>query len=292
MKGIKNRHGATLNDIVLAVVAGALRRFLRRRGEQVEDLTFRAMVPVNVRTAADHGRLGNRVSFMVAPLPLGERDPGAAPAPVVETMQVAKQLEAAPRRRGPRGGQRPRVQRPVRAGRPTRRAHALPYNMVVTNVPGPQFPVYMLGAPLREVYPLVPLFSNQGLGIALFSYDGGLFWGFNADWDAVPDLHDVVGDVEAECATLSQMAASGPAGLAVRQGAGRAAGGGQCARHASAARRRADELSITRSGAAHAPDGRDHRRPFFRTPPADSHERRRNAAMATCVSSGRSNCGT
>jgi hypothetical protein len=67
-----------------------------------------------------------------------------------------------------------------------------PFNLVVTNVPGPQLQAYMLGSPLEQVYPLVPLFRNQALGIALFSYNGGLFWGLNADWDAVPDLHDFV----------------------------------------------------------------------------------------------------
>ena len=85
-------------------------------------------------------------------------------------------------------------------------AQSLSYNMVVTNVPGPPFRVYFLGSPLREVYPLVPLFENQGLGIALFSYDGGLYWGFNADWDAVPDLHDVVGDVVQELKVLAKAA--------------------------------------------------------------------------------------
>lgn len=214
-KGIKKRHGATLNDVVLAVVAGASRRFLRHRGEQVDDLTFRAMVPVNIRAAAEHGRLGNRVSYIVAPLPLGERDPGRRLHQVVETMQALKQSK---QRRGVEmleevsdrffSGLFTQI---VRLG-----ARTLPYNIVVTNVPGPQFPVYLLGAPLREVYPLVPLFTNQALGIALFSYNGGLFWGFNADWDAMPDLHDLVGAVEAECAALSQMAASTPSVLPVR----------------------------------------------------------------------------
>jgi diacylglycerol O-acyltransferase / wax synthase len=73
-----------------------------------------------------------------------------------------------------------------------------PFNLVVTNVPGPQFPLYFLGARLLECYPVVPIFHYQALGIALFSYDGRLFWGFNADWDAVPDLHDLVGLVDDE----------------------------------------------------------------------------------------------
>jgi len=77
--------------------------------------------------------------------------------------------------------------------------------MVVTNVPGPQFPIYLNGARLEESYPLVPLFSNQALGIALFSYDGGLYWGFNADWDAIPDLHDFVVAVEREFEALRKL---------------------------------------------------------------------------------------
>src|SRR5690606_17151240 len=66
----------------------------------------------------------------------------------------------------------------------------LPFNLVVTNVPGPQVPLYLLGARMEEIYPLVPLFARLGLGVALFSYAGRLHWGFNADWDVVPDLHD------------------------------------------------------------------------------------------------------
>jgi hypothetical protein len=79
------------------------------------------------------------------------------------------------------------------------------YNMVVTNVPGPQVPVYLAGARMEEIYPLVPLFSNQALGIALFSYDGGLFWGFHGDWDALPDLHDLVELVQLELETLQKL---------------------------------------------------------------------------------------
>ena len=79
---------------------------------------------------------------------------------------------------------------------------ATPFNMVVTNVPGPPIPLYMLGSRLLEVYPMVPLFVNQGLGIAQFSNAGKLFWGFNADWDVLPDLHDFVGAIEASFAEL------------------------------------------------------------------------------------------
>ena len=78
---------------------------------------------------------------------------------------------------------------------------------VLTNVPGPPRPLYLLGARLTEIYPLVPLFTQQGLGIALFSYDGKLFWGFNADWDALPDLHDFADSIESNFEALHQAAA-------------------------------------------------------------------------------------
>ncbi len=80
------------------------------------------------------------------------------------------------------------------------RTHA--YNLVVTNVPGPPRPVYLLGARMTEIYPLVPLFTGQGLGVALFSYDGWLRWGLNADWSAFPDLHDFAEDLEHEFGRL------------------------------------------------------------------------------------------
>jgi hypothetical protein len=82
---------------------------------------------------------------------------------------------------------------------------SIPANIVITNVPGPRVPVYLLGARLLETYPVVPVTATQSLGIALLSYDDTLSWGFNADWDAVPDLHDFVEDVEAEFEALSAL---------------------------------------------------------------------------------------
>jgi hypothetical protein len=164
------------------------------------------MVPVSVRTNAQRGALGNKVSFLMVELPLAERDP-------VERLRlVSERMERLKGSRQVRGAE---VLEEISdltfsslfVGLARLGARALSYNMVVTNVPGPPFPVYLLGAPLREIYPVVPLFQRQGLGIALFSYDGGLFWGFNADWDAVPDLHDVVGAVEAEFTVLRDAAA-------------------------------------------------------------------------------------
>jgi WS/DGAT/MGAT family acyltransferase len=191
VKEVKNRLGATVNDVVLANVSGALRSFLIQRGEDVSDLDFRAMVPVNIRTEDDSGQLGNRVATVATPLPLGEPDPRKRLAQVVEAMGEVKASRQV-------GGME--MMEEISEWGLTRlftqfarlTAISRPFNVVVTNVPGPQIEAYLLGSPLREAYPLVPLLKNQALGIALFSYHGGLFWGLNADWDALPDLHVLV----------------------------------------------------------------------------------------------------
>ncbi len=207
MKDVKKRLGGTLNDVILAVVSGAMRRFLRARGERVDDLDFRSMVPVNVRGSAEHGTLGNRVSFLLARLPLEEHDPRVRLQKVID---VTRKLKSSKQVIGTEAlgeiSDRTFDSLFVQYARTAARSRA--YNMVVTNVPGPQMPVYLLGARMLEVYPLVPLFVNQAVGIALFSYDGGLFWGFNSDWDAVPDLHELVEAVEHEFSLLRRAAAT------------------------------------------------------------------------------------
>jgi WS/DGAT/MGAT family acyltransferase len=206
VKQVKARLGGTINDVVLAVVAGTIRRFLRGRGLQVEDLDFRSMVPVSVRGREERGRLGNRVSFLFAQLPLDERDPRERLRRVIETTHKLKDSKEV---------QGTEIVEQISDWTTTSlfvqfarlAAQSLSYNMVVTNVPGPQFPVYLLGAKMLETYPLVPLFANQALGIALFSYDGSLYWGFNSDWDALPDLHEVVEMLEHEFELLVNAAA-------------------------------------------------------------------------------------
>jgi diacylglycerol O-acyltransferase len=191
VKAVKNSLGGTVNDVVLANVAGALRYFLSRRGEDVRRLDFRAMVPVNVRRQEDVGGFGNRVSLLAAPLPLDEPDPRRRLARVAETtaaLKASKQAEGIETME--KVGEWGLMRLFARLSRLA--AFSRPFNIVVTNVPGPQIQAYMLGSPLRAVYPLVPLYKNQAVGIALFSYNGGLFCGLNADWDAVPDLHVLV----------------------------------------------------------------------------------------------------
>jgi diacylglycerol O-acyltransferase / wax synthase len=208
VKEVKKQLGGTVNDVVLATVAGALRRFLGRRRVDTAALKFRAMVPVNIRTQDQTGTFGNRVAMMSAELPLAEPSPRKRLAQVIERTRELKSSKQA------HGVEI--LEEISELGLTTlfaqfARLTALtrPFNVVVTNVPGPQFRTYMIGAPLVEAYPLVPLYRNQALGIALFSYDGGLYWGLNADWDALPDLHDLVDALVTEFELLQKAAAGG-----------------------------------------------------------------------------------
>ncbi|UCE85810.1 MAG: wax ester/triacylglycerol synthase family O-acyltransferase [Deltaproteobacteria bacterium] len=206
VKEVKSQLGGTVNDVVLAVATGALRRFLRGRGVRVEDLDFRAMIPVNVRTEDDPRDVGNRIVMVVARLPIDEAEPRTRLERVIDT---TRELKASRQARGLALIEELSdwtvaslfvqfAQLVARFG---------PFNVVVTNVPGPQRRAYLLGSPLLEVYPLVPLYRNQDVGIALFSYDGGLYWGLNADWDSVPDLHDLVGALVREFEALRKASA-------------------------------------------------------------------------------------
>ena len=193
-KAVKNRLGGTLNDVLLAVVSGALRAFLCRRRVNVDILDFIATIPVNVRIPGDHAG-GNKVAAWFAPLPVGEPDPLRRLERVRATTRALKeQAHADPTvhlfKLAEVGG-------PPALGAVVTLAQRLnPANIIVSNVPGPPFPLFILGSRMLAAYPLVTLLANQALGIAVFSYDGRLQFGFNADWDLVPDLHDLVLDVE------------------------------------------------------------------------------------------------
>jgi WS/DGAT/MGAT family acyltransferase len=195
VKEVKERNACTLNDVVLATVSLGIRAFLRGRDVDVDELDFRALVPVNIRRPEEQGALGNRVAFLTVSLPVGEADPHKCLTEVSRTMQEQK---ASPQVAGAELLELlTDALAPGLMGGLTRLAtRSRPYNIVVTNVPGPTLSTYMLGAQLLETYPLVPLFSNQAAGIALFSYDGGLYWGLNADWESIPDLHDLVRELK------------------------------------------------------------------------------------------------
>jgi hypothetical protein len=160
---------------------------------------------VSVRTEGERGKLGNRVSNWIVPLPIGEPDPRKQLAEISRTTDELKKSKQAI-------GAEVILQAaewtpPTLLSLGARNATRMtPFNTVVTNVPGPQHPMYMLGARLLEVYPHVPLVDNLGLGIALMSYDGQMCWGVNADRDLVPDLHTFVEDLEAAFAELRSLA--------------------------------------------------------------------------------------
>jgi diacylglycerol O-acyltransferase / wax synthase len=211
LKAARTRHGGTVNDVVLTVLAGALGRFLSRRGMDPASLDFRVMVPVNVRDAVTRRDVGNRVAMLLVHLPLDERDPVRRLARVVEeTTRAKSSRQVAGVRSLEALSDSTFTSVMVQFARLT--ALSRPYNLVVTNVPGPPKEVYIGGSRMLACHPLVPLFANQALGIALFSYAGRLDWGFNADWDALPDLHDLVEGVERELAAFQELGAGTLAG--------------------------------------------------------------------------------
>jgi WS/DGAT/MGAT family acyltransferase len=223
MKSVRTRLGGTINDIVLAVFTGGMRRFLRGRGVDVEHLDFRAMMPVNVRTAETRASLGNRVAMIVGHLPLDERDPRERLQRVIrETTELKRSHQAAGVQTIEDLSDASFTTLMVEFSRLA--AFVRPFNVVVTNVPGPSFSAYVLGARMLASYPLVPLFRDQGLGVALFSYAGRLYWGFNADWDLVPDLHDLVEAVNLEFETLCSAAGAAAAAEDPEHGNGTTAG--------------------------------------------------------------------
>jgi len=191
VKAVKNRLGGTVNDVVLATVAGALRSFLEGRRVNVDVLDIRASIPVSIRTDEQRGTLGNQIALWMLDLPVAERD---------ARRRLQKVRENTARLKESRQTLGAQVLAAVSewtsttllslAVRLTTRSR--PFNLVVTNVPGPQIPLYLLGAELRECYPMLALLPNQALGVALFSYAGKLCWGFIADWDLIPDLHEFV----------------------------------------------------------------------------------------------------
>jgi len=206
IRAIRQAAGGTVNDVVLATAAGGIGRYLRRcRGLDIDDVHFRVLAPVSVRSGSEQGDLGNRVSAWTIDLPIAEPDPLAQLAEIheqTETMKTSKRALGAEMltemTEWMGSGLLSLGSRMVLMG--------TPFNSVVTNVPGPRIPLYLLESRLLEIHPHVPLAGTLGLGIALFSYDGTISWGFSADWDLVPDLHDLVLSVDHAFEALSEAA--------------------------------------------------------------------------------------
>jgi WS/DGAT/MGAT family acyltransferase len=204
VREIRTKLGGTLNDVVLACVAGAVRHFFDAHGFDPTALDFRIFIPVSTRNQSQRGKLGNRVSMVVAALPVGEPDPRRRLERIIEETRGLKnsgQVEGTEAFEEFSDWTSSSLITSLAKMAASRRT----FNLVVTNVPGPPVPIFLNGARLLESYPLVPLYPNQALGIALFSYDGGLYWGFNSCWDRMPDLHEFVLAVESEFETLRKL---------------------------------------------------------------------------------------
>jgi diacylglycerol O-acyltransferase / wax synthase len=196
LKRVKDAHGGTVNDVILSIVAGALGKYLRARGHDTDGLELRAMVPVSVRAAEEHGALGNRISAMMAPLPVWCEDPVERLHLTTEEMGdlkssgqavgaeiLTKLTDFAP---GTIASQAARLQ-------PAQRF----FNLVVTNVPGPQFPLFVLGRKMESIFPMVPLARRQALCVGIMSYNGQVNFGLIGDYDAMADLDSFALDLEA-----------------------------------------------------------------------------------------------
>jgi diacylglycerol O-acyltransferase len=205
LKALRRILGGSLNDLVLTIVTGAVRRFFIHRQVRLADLHFRVMAPVSIRSEEEHGAMGNRVSAWIIELPLAETDPIRQLAMISQrTSELKSQKDAVAAEILTQVAEWTPSTLLSLAGRNASRL--LPFNMVVTNVPGPQFPMYMLGAEMEESFPHVPLTDALGLGIALMSYNGKLCWGFNADYDLVPDLPVFLNAVRDSFAQLQELA--------------------------------------------------------------------------------------
>jgi WS/DGAT/MGAT family acyltransferase len=191
-KEIKDALGGTVNDVVLTVVSGALARWLRSRGIRTEGLEMRALVPVSVRSKDDRGTLGNRLTVMRGPLPVYIKDPVARLRFVRQAMDGLKESKQAVGAAA--------LARVNNLAPPTILAQASRlnfstrlFNLIVTNIPGPQMPLYVLGRELQDLFPLAFLPQNHALAVAIMSYHGSLDYGLLADYDALPDI-DVIAD--------------------------------------------------------------------------------------------------
>ena len=205
VKDVKNRLDVKVNDVVLATVAGAVRRYLQAHSTPLDGLDFRVVVPINTRPPDAVGALGNRVVPTLARLPLEIDDPRERLRLVADTnhaLKASKQVHAIELFEDVSNWSDAALQSEM-LRRVTRWWAG---NLIVTNVPGPPVPLYFLGARLLEAYPFVPMMANQALCIAVLSYAGGLHWGFNADWDALTDLHDLVECFDESFAELKQVA--------------------------------------------------------------------------------------
>ncbi len=221
VKQVREAHGGTVNDVVLAAITGGFRDLLLSRGEPIEGRVVRTLVPVSVRAQHERGTYNNKVSAMFADLPVAIEDPVARLQAVHEQMQQLKgsgQAVAAERLTA-LGGFAPAMLLAL-GGRVGSRLPQRAINTVTTNVPGPQRPLYLTGRRMLEAFPFVPLGGSVRIGIAIFSYDGNINFGVTGDRDHAPDISVLCEGIERAMAELLPAAAP-PARAARKRANGR-----------------------------------------------------------------------
>jgi WS/DGAT/MGAT family acyltransferase len=206
-KRIKNALGGTVNDVVLTVVSGALRRWLQGRGIRTSGLELRALVPVSIRATDERGQLGNRIAAMRGPLPVYVEDPVRRLEIVRTAMEGLKQSKQA------LGAEV--ISRFNDFAPPTLLAQASRinfstrlFNLIVTNVPGPQIPLYVLGRELQDCFPVAFLPKHHALAIAIMSYNGGIDFGLLSDYDSMEDVHVIAEGLTASLDELLEAASA------------------------------------------------------------------------------------
>ncbi|MFN8160345.1 MAG: wax ester/triacylglycerol synthase family O-acyltransferase [Solirubrobacterales bacterium] len=210
VKHVKGELGGTVNDVVLAAATGGIRRLLRSRGEEPDPAGLRAMVPVSLRRASESLALGNRVSSLFVDLPVSEADPLAR---YRRTLEAAETLKEGRQAAGVEtfldlAGVAP----PVLHATLARLAYTPRlFNVTITNVRGPQATLYALGARLRRVIPMVPIFAYHAVGIAVASYDGEVVFGLSADRGTVSDLDVLAEGIEESLRELGELCGEGAA---------------------------------------------------------------------------------
>ncbi|HEV3228260.1 MAG TPA: wax ester/triacylglycerol synthase family O-acyltransferase, partial [Solirubrobacteraceae bacterium] len=205
LKTIKDAFGGTVNDVVLAVVAGAMARFFHRRGLRVEGLELRAAVPISIRARDHDGALGNRITQVVTPLPIYISDP------VQRLRRVTREMKGLKESKQALGAEA--IAEAEDFAPPTILAQASRvnfssrfYNLLVTNVPGPQFPLYVMGRQLELIFPVAFLAGDRALAIAIMSYNGSMNFGLIGDYDALPDIEIIAEGIEDALAELLSQA--------------------------------------------------------------------------------------
>jgi diacylglycerol O-acyltransferase len=228
MRFIKQTFGGTVNDVVLTVVSGALARWLRARGVRTEGLELRALVPVSIRPQGAGNQLGNQVVLMRGPLPVYIRDPVERLRFVKQAMDGLKESKQAVGAKVLADVQQ--LAPPTILAQASRLQFSTRlFNLIVTNVPGPQFPLYLLGRELLDLFPIAFLPKSHGLAIAIMSYNGGVDFGLLGDYDALGDLDLIADGIEDGLAQLKTAAQAKAARAAAGRAAATSADGGRSA---------------------------------------------------------------